>query len=189
MPSGGTLATVLGLFDVFPFQEVQAASTPYAQSPIPHQEPTRPKSTILDKVFGVRDVRDLGTVTTSVAGTVDAAIVERTWGLLSEIPSRKEQFYGPKFTWVQYFKARNWLHGIAIHWALLIGGFLLAFVPPFRNLVKKFVYQPGQGPAREETKNEEVEYRGVAFPDTKGNTKQQAYCRAWFRGSMYERKW
>jgi hypothetical protein len=117
------------------------------------------------------------------------SLVERTWGLLSVTPSRKDEFYGPKFTWVEYFKARSWLHGVAIHWGLLLGGFLIACVPPVRSLIKMFIYQPGQGPERDVMQKESIEYRGVAKPDRETRNNERAFVTAAYKGSMYYRKW
>ncbi|GAB0132658.1 hypothetical protein EsDP_00001087 [Epichloe bromicola] len=185
-PSGGTLATVLVHFEHFPLKEVMEATTPYATSPIPHASGARPRKSWLQALLGVTSLPNLGIVTTSLAGKTDQAVITRTWGLLHEIPSRKSEFYGPRFTWAEYFKARNWLHGIAVHFALTIGGLLLVFVPPLRSLVKRFVYQPGEGVSREDMAREEVEYRGTATPDIDSNPAgKQAFCRAWFHGSLY----
>ncbi|KAG6043522.1 hypothetical protein E4U39_004411 [Claviceps sp. Clav50 group G5] len=185
-PSGGTLATVLVHFEHFSLKEVVEAAKPYAMSPIPHTSGSRPQRSLLQGILGVTSLPNLGIVTTSLAEKTDQAVVTRTWGLLHEIPSRKGEFYGPKFTWAEYFKARNWLHGIAVHLALAIGGLLLIFVAPFRILVKKFVYQPGEGVSREDMAREELEYRGTASPDLASNpTKKQAFCRAWYHGGLY----
>ncbi|KPM43505.1 hypothetical protein AK830_g3076 [Neonectria ditissima] len=184
-PSGGSLATALGLFDVFSIEEVKAASSPYAQSPISHAEPSRPKDSILEKILGVRTVPNLGMLTTSPMGSTDIAVVERTWGLLSETPSRKDQFYGPRFTWAEYLKTRNWLSGVFLHWMLMVGIVLLAFVPSVRALLKRRVFQPGEGAKREDTENEEIEYRGVAYPDSEKPIGKIAYCRTFHRGGMY----
>ncbi|KAL4728548.1 hypothetical protein ACLX1H_005299 [Fusarium chlamydosporum] len=165
-PSGGTLATALSIWDVFTLNEIKEASSPYAQSPIPHKEPKRPKSTLLEMIFGVRSVPNLGLLTTSIAGTTDVAVVERTWGLLSETPSRKEEFYGPNFVWQERMKARNWLHGIFLHWLLIVGGILLVSAAPLREFLKKRVTQPGQGATSEDTAKDSVEYRGIAHPDS-----------------------
>ncbi|KAF7554257.1 hypothetical protein G7046_g6863 [Stylonectria norvegica] len=184
-PSGGTLSTVLSLFDVFSLKELVASNSPYAQSPIPHAEPTRPKVSLLQKVFGVRTIPNLGLLTTSAMGSTDIPVVERTWGLLSETPSRKDQFYGPNFVWAEYSKARNWLHGAIIHIVLFVSGLLLAFVPPFRTVVKRYIYQPGEGAKKEDTTKEELEFRGVATPDSEKFAGKQAYVRAWHHGGMY----
>ncbi|KAM0562284.1 hypothetical protein ACHAPJ_002732 [Fusarium lateritium] len=184
-PSGGTLATALSIWDVFSLKEIREASKPYAQSPIPHKEPTRPKSSILQKMFGVQSVPNLGLLTTSAMGSTDVAVVERTWGLLSETPSRKEEFYGPNFVWTEQMKARNWLHGIFIHWLLIVGGMLLVSFAPLRNFLKKRVYQPGEGAQREDTERDEIEYRGIAYPDSEKPVGKAAFCRMWHRGGMY----
>lgn len=187
-PSGGTLATVLSIFDYFSLDELRASSKPYASSPIPHPEKARPTPTLLQRWLGVCNVPNLGVLTTSIAGRTDVPVVERSWGLLSQIPSRKDQFYGPRFNWVEYYKPRNWLHGILVHLGLVFGTAMLALFPPVRTLVKRFVYQPGEGRTKEEMAKEEIEYRGVATPDTPTAAGKQAYCRAWFHGSMYYRK-
>lgn len=139
----------------------------------------------MQKLFGSRTVPDLGTVTTSIAALTDASTVERTWGLLSVTPSRKDEFYGPNFTWIEYYRVRNWLHGVAIHWGLMMGTFLLALFRPLRTLVGKFVHQPGQGPARSSIRHESIEYRGIATPDNGSKGSQKAFCKASFSGSMY----
>ncbi|RBA09394.1 hypothetical protein FPRO05_06531 [Fusarium proliferatum] len=184
-PSGGTLATALSIWDVFSLQEIKEASSPYAQSPVKHKDPTRPKSSILQMIFGVRTVPNLGLQTTSVTNSTDVAVVERTWGLLSSTPSRKDEFYGPNFVWVEHMKARNWLHGIFIHWLLIVGGVLLVSVAPLRNFLKKRVYQPGEGAKREDTVKDEIEYRGIAYPDSEKAAGKAALCRMWYHGGMY----
>lgn len=173
-------------FEHFPLKEVIESTKPFAISPIPHTSGAKPQNSFLQSLLGVTSLPNLGLLTTSIAGKTDQAVVTRTWGLLHEIPSRKKEFYGPRFTWCEYFKARNWLHGIAIHFALAIGSILLVFVPPVRSLVKRFVYQPGEGVSREEMENEAVEYRGTAVPDLESNPSQkQAFGRAWFHGGLY----
>lgn len=187
-PSGGTLNTALSLFDVFSLREVRDASSAYALSPIPHPEPARPKNTIFQTIFGARSVPNLGMQTTSFMGSTDIAVVERTWGLLSETPSRKDEFYGPRFTWVEYYKARNWLHGVVIHWFLIIGFLLLISFSPLRTFIKKLVVQPGEGSQREATEKQELEYRGVAYPDSQKAAGKIASSRTWYRGGTYYRK-
>lgn len=136
-------------------------------------------------IFGVRTVPNLGLQTTSVTNSTDVAVVERTWGLLSSTPSRKDEFYGPNFVWVEHMKARNWLHGIFIHWLLIVGGVLLVSVAPLRNFLKKRVYQPGEGAKREDTAKDEIEYRGIAYPDSEKAAGKAALCRMWYHGGMY----
>lgn len=185
-PSGGTLATVLCLFEVFSLSAVKKSFAPYASSPVPHTEqPQRPSLSIGHALLGTTNIPELGTMTTSIADSTDAAVVERSWGLMSQIPSRKSQFYGPRFTWKQYMRAKSWFHGFAVHWGLLIGGFFLVFMPPVRWLMKKLVVQPGGGPNKEARAKESFEMRGIATPDTETPSKAKAFVRSWYKGSMY----
>ncbi|GKT81057.1 saccharopine dehydrogenase [Colletotrichum tofieldiae] len=185
-PSGGTLATVLGLFESFTISQVRAQHKPYALSPVPNHSKVQSQTSLLTKLVGLRNVPNLGLMTTSIAGMTDAPIVQRTWGLLATLPSREKQSYGPNFSFHEYMRAKGYLRGIAIHWGLAFFGLLLATAAPFRKLVKKFVYQPGEGPDKEVSKRDEIEYRGIAIPDKESKTGYpKAFCRAWYNGSMY----
>lgn len=179
------MATVFTLFDHFSLKDVRDTFAPYSLSPIPHaSKPERPPLSIFRLLFGSHSVSDLGTLTTSVAGRTDGAQVERTWGLLSTTPSRKSQFYGPNFRWSESFRVRNWLSGVAMHWALLVGTLLVTLVPPFRAVAKKFVTQPGDGPDKEISKKQLIEYKGIAYPDTKDQSKK-ALVYAKYNGGLY----
>lgn len=85
-------------------------------------------------------------------------------------------------------KARNYLGAIAIHFSLMIGTFLLA-IPLFRKLARKCVYQPGEGPTKEQSRNDRVEYRGIGIPDVTTPNPPRAFCRAKYEGSLYACKW
>ncbi|KAI9166806.1 putative trans-acting enoyl reductase [Paramyrothecium foliicola] len=183
-PSGGTLATALVTFEQFSRGELVDAMKPYALSPIPHPEPGRPPTSLTAKIFGSRQIPGLGHVTTSVAAWSNVPIVERSWGLLSEAPGRKHEFYGPNFRYAEHFRALGWLHAVLIHWALIIFAVFLS-LSPVRTLVRRFIYQPGQGPPLKQAKKDKIEFRAVAVPDTKEPSKKQAFCRAWYEGSMY----
>ncbi|TGJ85593.1 hypothetical protein E0Z10_g3155 [Xylaria hypoxylon] len=184
-PSGGTLATVISLFETFSFKQVAASHLPYALSPIPNSK-SAPKASIQSKLTGAQYVPNLGLQTTSLTGGTDTAVVHRTWGLLQQEPVlQKLGPYGPNFTYREFMKTRNIVTAITMHYSLLIGGVLLAFCSPFRNLLRRFVFQPGQGPSREDSANDYIEFRGVGTPDLHPTTGKQALCRAWFHGSMY----
>ncbi|EHK24591.1 uncharacterized protein TRIVIDRAFT_189881 [Trichoderma virens Gv29-8] len=186
-PSGGTLSTFTTVFDHFTLSELVESEKPFALSPIPHpEEPKRPSVSIWQKIFGVHYVPNLGTVTTSFTIGSDLGVIGRSWGLLSEIPSRKDEFYGPKFHWNECYRPRNWLHGVIIHWVLVLGVLLVAIGPPIRALFRKLVPAPGTGPSRDEMDKEEAEWRGIANPDTESPTDKQAFVRAWYNGSMYQ---
>lgn len=180
-PSGGTLATVLGIFNAFTMKEIQAAFEPYSLSPLPNTKEA-PRNTFLQKLFGVRHDPELGTLTTFIGGTTDAAIVNRSWGLHASMPSREKQAYGPNFSFREFHRVRNWLEGVMIHVGLAIG--ILFLSTPLRALVKRFIYQPGQGPDKEAAKNDYIEYRGVAVPDSQ-SARKVAWGKAHYQGSMY----
>ncbi|TDZ29339.1 Saccharopine dehydrogenase-like oxidoreductase [Colletotrichum spinosum] len=185
-PSGGTAATVLDLFESFSIEEVRAQHKPYALSPVPNRNKVQLKPSLLTKVLGLCNVPNLGLLTTSIAGATDTPIVQRTWGLLATLPTREKQFYGPNFSFHEYMRANGYLQGIAVHWGLMVFGFLLATMAPFRKLAKLLAYGPGEGPDKELAKNDKIDYRGVALPDRVSKTGYpQAYCRAWYTGSMY----
>ena len=181
------MATVLGLFDVFSIKDFRNATRPFALSPVPNPNASA-HSSITATLTGLRNVPNLGLQTTSLAGSTDSPVVQRSWGLLSSIPSRQSEFYGPNFTFAEYMKPRNWFHGIAMHWGLVVASIFLT-IPMARRAVRHFVYKPGQGPDVEETKKQDIEFRGVAYPDLPDAAGKQAYCRAYFKGGMYYRKW
>lgn len=188
-PSGGTLATVLSFFDNFPLKEVAESFKPYALSPEPNPKANSYGQGLWTTLTGLRTVPNLGILTTYIGANPDKAIVERTWGLFSQTPSRKDEFYGPNFRYSEHMKARNWLYGALIHWAIGLSGFLFVAIPPLRTLVKRFVYAQGSGPDYEQAKKDEIEYRAVATPDGGKEAGKLAFCRAWFHGSMYACKW
>ncbi|KAM0502158.1 hypothetical protein ACHAP9_003582 [Verticillium nonalfalfae] len=140
------------------------------------------RDTILTKIFGARHVPELGTVTTSLAGTTDAAIVQRSWGLHTSL--NEQESYGPNFSFKEYFRVRNLLHGVFVHIALFLGIIILG--TPLRRVAHRFVYQPGQGPAKADGKKDRVEYRATAIPDVTPKSDKIAFSRLWFDGSMYD---
>ncbi|KAK7730855.1 hypothetical protein SLS53_008933 [Cytospora paraplurivora] len=183
-PSGGTLATALSFLDNFTLKEASESLKPFALSPVPNPIAEVAYSTPLqEKITGLRTVPNLGLLTTFIGGSTDTAIVHRTWGLFSQTHSKRHEFYGPNFNAREYMKTRNWLTGVFVHWGILLVGFLFVAIPPLRTLAKRFVYEQGQGPEVQESN--EVEYRGVAEPDTDQIIDKQVYCRAYFNGSLY----
>lgn len=128
---------------------------------------------------------NLGLQTTFIAADNDRGIVHRTWGLLQQIPTKKDEFYGPNFSFTEQLKARNWLFGILAHWGIGLASLLVAMLPPLRRLVRLFLYAQGEGPAVEAAKKDEIEYRAVAKPDEASAHSKVAFCRTWFNGSMY----
>jgi hypothetical protein len=173
------LNTIFTLFDTFSFKQLEAAHKPYAISPIPGPKIPDPNS-LITKITGVRAVPDLGLLTTSLGRVSDTPIVQRSWGLLGG-----PNFYGPNFHFTEFMKSRNYLAAFMTHISILVGSLFIA-IPFVRTLARKYVYQPGDGPTKEEVKNDRVEYRGIATPDVKTPNPPRAYCRACWEGSMYE---
>lgn len=79
------------------------------------------------------------------------------------------------------------MSGMAMHYGLLLGGALIMFVPPFRALMRKFIFKPGQGPSKEDSAKDYLELRGTATPDL-GNSGKQAFGKVWYSGSLYYSK-
>jgi len=187
-PSGGTLASALGIFENCSMKELRYVHRPFALSPVKNEYAShKMKNSWWSKLTGLREVPGLGLNTTSIANGTDGAIVGRTWGLLASLPERRNEFYGERFSWVQYMGVESRFRGMMIHLCLIVFSILLAALPPFRRLVKKFVaFQPGDGPDMEASKKNEIRYRGFAKPDSehKGE-RRRAYCEARYRGSMY----
>ncbi|RDW59510.1 hypothetical protein BP6252_12597 [Coleophoma cylindrospora] len=174
--SGGTLNTVFTILDVFSIKQLIAAHAPYAISPVPGPKP-RVKPSLIQKILGIRVVPDLGILTTSIGAKVDIPLVQRSWGLQGN--------YGPNFQVSEMMKARNYLSAILVHLAVTVGTLFLA-VPFFRKFARGRVYQPGDGPTKDETNNDRVEYRGIAKPDVETPNAPRAYCKATYEGSPYQ---
>lgn len=141
-PSGGTLASLLGLFECYSLGHVAKSSEPYSLCPVTPPAHGRSKS-LLESLAGVRTVTDLGILTTSLQGAPDATIVNRTWGLMEG-----GKYYGPNFRFGSYMRVRNALLGVVVHLAITFG-LLILLVPPIRWILRRIVYQPGQGPTKE----------------------------------------
>lgn len=178
-PSGGTLATVLSILDSYSLKDVANSMKPWALSPTPGPGPTE-RPSLVQRLFGIRNVPDLGTLTTSISGGANRAIVHRTWGLMGGSSS----FYGPRFHFNEYMKVRNVFIGAAVHFLLAIGMVALA-LPPFRWLVEKLVFAPGQGATKEVTSKERIEYRTIAIADQDTPTPMRAFSRMRYEGGMY----
>lgn len=77
--------------------------------------------------------------------------------------------------------------GILLHYSLIVG-FLLVLFPPFRALMRKTVFKPGDGPDKEKTKNEIIEFRAIAKPEISSEGGKQVFGKLSFTGSMYYRE-
>ncbi|KAK4230877.1 Saccharopine dehydrogenase-domain-containing protein [Podospora fimiseda] len=176
-PSGGTLATVFSIADYVPLPDFVAAYKPYALSPKPNPARVPPPS-LWTKLTGLITAPELGLLTTSVAHKTDAALVHRSWGLLEGT----DRAYGPKFSFREFMKTRNYLTGFGMHLGIVL--LQIAIVTPFiRRFLAGWVRQPGTGPDEETARRDEIEYRGVAKGDVEdGKEKPEVVGKAWFRG-------
>lgn len=174
--SGGTLNTILSIFDWLPISELMKSATPFslAASTPPKDVPS---SSIAEKLLGVRSIRDLGTVTTSPNGLADETIVHRSSTLMPE-------FYGQRFFFHQFLHVRNAFIGAAVHIGFLVGLSLL-MLPPVRWLLRKFVYAPGQGPTTQESLNDRLEYHAIATADQDVPNPKRVFGKFTFHGSVY----
>ncbi|GAB7360296.1 hypothetical protein MBLNU230_g8054t1 [Neophaeotheca triangularis] len=181
-PSGGTLATVLTLFDTYSLADFRRTQDPYCLSPITPQS-TNPSSPVswTERLTGVRSVPDLGTLTDSLSRPADVPIINRSWALI-----QKGTYYGPSFRFQAYGRARNFLQGFLTHLALALGVFAL-ILPPVRWLLLRFVTQAGDGPTRESVKSDFAEWRAIAQPDTNpaDTTLPRAHGRMYWGGGLY----
>ena len=134
---------------------------------------------LLNTLFGVRSIPDLGTLTTSIAATTNRAIVQRSWGLLDG-----GNFYGQRFQYNEYLRVRNSFVGTALHYAFAFGALALA-IPPFRWLVKRFVYAPGEGRSKDLTKNEVMEFQAIGIADQGVPSPARAFAKFKWEGGMY----
>ncbi|KAK5001934.1 hypothetical protein LTR28_012049 [Elasticomyces elasticus] len=201
-PSGGTLATVLGLFDRYSAKEVADSMKPHAMDAVMNgvgkgQQRglgARRRKGWVERVFGVRTVPGLGTLTTSLQGGPDTPIIYRSRSLLTT-PSTTTTTYGPNFTFEPYATARNALLGALTHLTLTLGTLALLLLPtPLRRLLSHFIYAPGQGPSRASTRSDRIEWRAIAVADTgadgdggvdaEGDPKRAWASMRW-EGSMY----
>ncbi|KAF2156729.1 hypothetical protein K461DRAFT_249200 [Myriangium duriaei CBS 260.36] len=178
-PSGGTLASLLGLFDTYSLSDVGKSMKPWSLSPVA-PGPSSSGASIAQSLTGVKVVRDLGTLTTSLQGAVDRTQVYRSWGLIDA-----GKFYGPAFRYHPFMTVRNVFVGFIVHSLLALGGLAL-LLPPVRWVLKSIVYAPGQGPTKEEVKSDHIEYRAIATADsTDPSQPKRAFGRFAFEGSAY----
>lgn len=109
------------------------------------------------RIFGAHYVRDIGTVTTTLPALCDVPIVHRSSSLLPDL-------YDRDFHFEEFAKVRNWFRGLFVHICIGLAALSLLF-PPVRWLAKQLLPAPGQGPTKEATKGDYIEYRGIATAD------------------------
>ncbi|EME45252.1 hypothetical protein DOTSEDRAFT_150189 [Dothistroma septosporum NZE10] len=180
-PSGGTLDTVLSLFETYSLSEVAKAMAPFSLCTVVPPKQNR-KKPLLEVLTGIRTDEVLGTLTTSIQGPTDAPIINRTYGLIDG-----GKFYGPNFQLSTYMRVSSKFNGFLVHLALTFG-FAALILPPLRWLARKFVFAPGQGTPREQASKEHCEWRAIANTDQSDDSEdpKRAYGRMRWNGSMYD---
>ncbi|KAF2106923.1 Saccharopine dehydrogenase-domain-containing protein [Lophiotrema nucula] len=178
--SGGTASTVVNMFSHYPLAKLAAAMKPYSLSPIRPTNPSKPPaSSLLYTLLGLKYIQELGGVQTiGPMASVDACMVHRSWGLYESTArdtDRKEVSYGPKFRFVEYMRSKSIISGALIKLGFALFGLLMA-LPPSRwvltPLIKKFIIPaPGEGPTKEQMKNDFLYYQALAIADTEHKEK------------------
>ncbi|PGH15459.1 hypothetical protein AJ79_02436 [Helicocarpus griseus UAMH5409] len=155
--SGGTLTTILGLIESVPMKKLHEAQNPDYLSAT--QRRTHLSPPLLQQLLGVTSIPELGTLTTSITGHCDVAIVQRSRSLMPGL-------YGSDFKFRAFVAVRNALVGVAIHLGLMFGMMALT-LSPMRWLMRKLIYAPGQGPSKKSTEGNRIEYRALAKAEHK----------------------
>ncbi|CAI7661811.1 unnamed protein product [Penicillium manginii] len=174
--SGGTLNTIISIFDWLPTSKLLKFTGPFSLAAGPSPKDI-PRETILQKLLGARSVRDLGILTTSPNGMADMAIVYRSSTLMPE-------FYGKRFAFHQFLNVRNVFIGALVHVGMMVGLSLL-LLPPVRWLLRKFIFAPGNGPSMQDSLNDHLEYHAVATADQQGPSPKRVFGKLTYQGSMY----
>lgn len=142
-PSGGTLDTVLSIFETYSLSYFAKSHARWSMSTVDPPKQSYSKS-IWERLTGLRTVKGLqGPLTDSIQAPADIPLVHRSWSLYDG-----GKFYGPNFYLSPYMRVSNVFSAIAVHYGLTFG-LLFLLLPPVRWLLRKLVYPPGQGPAKE----------------------------------------
>lgn len=175
--SGGSLATALSIMDQYSLSEVRTATKPFALSSAPTSKRNSSRS-LFSRLLGPFSYPGLGILTTSITATPNVAIVHRSSGLMP-------QLYGKNFQFNEYWRVSNYVFGILVHFAVILGSFLAA-IKPFRSFIRRFIYQPGQGPGAEATAKDIIEFRAIAVADdTTGGMAKRATAKLRYEGGIY----
>ncbi|KAF2651570.1 hypothetical protein K491DRAFT_637145 [Lophiostoma macrostomum CBS 122681] len=185
--SGGTASTAIEIFSNYSLKHLGTSMKPYSISPVRPTNPSpRPTSSLFYRLLGLVNVPELGGAqTVGLMASVDACLVHRSWGLYEDIAktrSQPELAYGTRFRFTEYMRAKSLIFGALFKLGYAFAGLLLAF-PPSRwvlaPFLKRFVIPaPGEGPSKEEMKNEFLHYRILGTADTEKKEKALAkwYC-------------
>jgi short subunit dehydrogenase-like uncharacterized protein len=178
--SGGTASTAVDAFSHYPLKKLIASLKPFSMSPVPPSSLSKPPvSSFLYRSLGLQNIPELGGVQTiGPMAAIDAAQVHRSWGLyesLSKTTSRPDISYGPNFRFTEYMRAKGTIAGALVKFAFGLFGLLMSF-PLTRAiltpLIKKFaIPAPGEGPSKEQMKNDFISYKALGTADTEKKEK------------------
>jgi short subunit dehydrogenase-like uncharacterized protein len=161
--SGGTAYSIMSTLEGANISEMLSSLDNYclAATPVPHTRAT-PRKSIVEAIWGVRAVSDLGTLTTIPSGMADESTVVRSSTLMPDL-------YGPRFSYRQYLRIRNVFLGAIFH-IVFNSLIVLLLFSPFRWLFRKFLPAPGGGPSKEETAGDYCEHRVVVSSNRSDKT-------------------
>ncbi|CCG82733.1 Putative uncharacterized protein [Taphrina deformans PYCC 5710] len=159
--SGGTLASIFALLEVFSLRDISEAHAPWSLS-------TRKGSSLQRNVPHVTWDSDLAMYGGSWIGdSVDRSVAGRSWSILN---------YGPNWTTYGYLGFGAWYKAYAYLSALYFGTFIIG-IPPIRYLLKKYVIQPGSGPSQKQRDSGFLEMQGIGESDDADRHKVKATFR------------
>ncbi|KAF8262302.1 NAD-P-binding protein [Lactarius quietus] len=164
---GGSIATIVSMSEDVPRPLLVRSRRDWALSP----------------VLGARSpaqrlVYSLGSRRGAIApfGAINRSLVQRTAGLLAlarlEREARAEPqpqppppSYGPAFTYTEFLHTGGTVSAFVTSFVLVAAVMGLAFLAPFRWLVKRFATQPGSGPADHTLEGGWLKYVNITVSD------------------------
>ncbi|KAF2763565.1 hypothetical protein EJ05DRAFT_43126 [Pseudovirgaria hyperparasitica] len=186
--SGGTLSSILAVFETFSISYLIKSMHPFALCPTSpsssnRNAPLHAQQSLYEKLLGVANIPGMGIMTDSPGASVDTAVVNRSWGLLSSL-SPPSTSYGPNFFFKEWMRSTGLINAAIFHYAFMAAPLFL-IMPPIRWLLRKFVFlSPGDGPDLDQAgRREFIEYRTIGEADPDASKKTSA--RLYYEGSMY----
>lgn len=143
-PSGGSLHTLFTGPNHHTPAQIAAAYKPFALSSM-QPAPTSVSRALTWRhwLCGTRWDKDLGVLTSCFQSALDTALVQRSWGLLDD-----GKLYGTNFGFSEWGVASNSVGGALHHLNLRVLVWMMSRAP-MRWLMKKFAFQPSEGPDSE----------------------------------------
>ncbi|KAI0601629.1 Saccharopine dehydrogenase-domain-containing protein [Biscogniauxia sp. FL1348] len=165
-PSGGSVESIMHKASMDP-QTVREADEPWALSPVRGAQTSMPAN-----IFGIRSDPRLGVMAACALGGVqNRGLVHRTWGLLQGTAAT----YGPNFQYNEYQAVPSALAGALKVLAARLMQAALGFAL-LRNLARRYLPAPGDGPGPEAARRYAVRVEAVAVADG-GPPAHRAYAR------------